>query len=105
MIQGLAELLVLLCELDWPGLPKAHSVDDPSSHQLYFLARRTGKVAGALDLDAFFGRAGHFFGEVSDYAQPGLRVRTPSPAGWPRNPLQRPTGPRMPRPCSRAAWG
>ena len=76
MIQGIAKLLVLLCEL--LKLPQGHGVDDPSSHQLDLLARRTGKVAGALDLDAFLGGADHFLGEVSDYDVPACKFAPPA---------------------------
>ena len=88
MIQGLAELLVLLCEL--LKLPQGHGVDDLSSHQLDLLARRSGKVAGALDLDAFLGRAGHFWARFRIMNNRTCVFAPPAPQDGPGTPYSAP---------------
>jgi len=89
MIQGLAELLVLLCELELLELPKAHGLDDLGSHQLDFLARRSGKVGEALHLR----RQGHGGGGwFRDY---WTSLLAPSKLRWLSSPVL----------YSRAAWG
>ena len=77
MIQGLAALLVLLCELEVPELPSGHGVDDPRSHQLYFLPGGAGQVGEALH----FRRQGHRdFWMVSGFSgKPACTFEAPMP--------------------------